>query len=374
MIHADGAHRNAEISDTFHSTRITAVCQAEIPFIQPWTPVAVLNKQLAPMNNCRDGSPNSRSGVSRAGVLFGLVIVLLFAALAPIWVLNQRSEQRSLTCQFNQTRIAEAFHRYDEDVGFFPGYRDYRFGRPFDEAGPAEAGTAEAGTGAERDATSAKTPELIAWPFPILPYLFAGTNPTKSKPAWHTLYESHGPLAEGENRATRPAALVSLFVCPDDPHRGGVAPLTMIANAGQPDRKEEPADLRKYGILMDGSGPTPSWSMKELLQADGISYTILLSENIDAGDWNAFTEPSVSILWRPLSMPDPKGGAVVSPLFINERTGESGAGGSPILFARPSAYHRWGVNVAFADGSNRVLTPAIDRRIYLQMLAPDDEQ
>jgi hypothetical protein len=103
------------------------------------------------------------------------------------------------------------------------------------------------------------------------------------------------------------------------------------------------------------------------MEADGISHTILLTENVDAGDWNESTEARVSILWRPL-----QSSSEDSPLFINERRGEFGEGDQPVLFARPSAYHRWGVNVTFADGSNRVLTPAIDRRTYLQLLIPDD--
>lgn len=297
-----------------------------------------------------------RTGVSRAGVLFGLGIVILFGSLAPIWVLNQRNEQRSLTCKFNQSRIAEAFHRYDEEVGMLPGYCDYRFGRPVEGADSSET-------------------ELTSWVFPLLPHLYGREDPgeTDPKPAWHSIYELYGPLAEGENRRVPLAGRIGIFLCPDDPNRDGPAPLTMVVNAGQPDRDVEPADFRENGLLLSAAGPTQSWSLRQVMEADGISHTILLTENVDAGDWNESIEARLSILWRPLQTSQASQASEKdSPLFINERRGEFGEGDQAILFARPSAYHRWGVNVTFADGSNRVLTPQLDRRTYLQLLVPDD--
>lgn len=306
---------------------------------------------------------NSLKGVSRAGVLFGLGTVVVLGSLAPIWVLNQRNEQRSLMCQFNQTRIVEAFHRYDEEVGHFPGYREYRFGRPIGDDDSAESGDSS---------------ELVSWAFPLLPHLYGQSKPDEAdpRPAWHAFYEMYGPLAEGENRKVPAVGRIGVFLCPEDPQRDGPAPLTMIANAGQPDRRQDPADSRKNGLLMDAAGRMPSWSMGQLTEADGISHTILLSENIDAGNWNDDTEAKFSLLWRPptgKSDDDAQDDDVATPLFINERVGESvDSQKSLVLFARPSAYHRWGVNVTFADGANRVLTPSIDPQTYLQLLRPMD--
>jgi hypothetical protein len=127
-----------------------------------------------------------------------------------------------------------------------------------------------------------------------------------------------------------------------------------------------PADYRANGLLMDrGPARMTSWSLHDLAAADGVSHTIFMSENIDAGNWNDTLEPLVSILWRPIGVANPV-------LAINESIAARSPDGNSSMFARPSSYHPRGVNIAFPGGSTRVLTPATDKRLYRQMLAADD--
>lgn len=295
--------------------------------------------------------------ISRASLFFGLFIVLMLFCLAPLWVLNQRTEQRNLTCRRHQQQIALAFQRFDEDQGRLPGFRESRFGRPVADE--------EAEAAPRVDEAIAR----VAWPFHLLPYLYE-SEPQEgdATPSWHAIYKNFGPAARGANREVRPEGQIPLLLCPDDPQREGTAPLTFIANAGQPDREEPPGDHLANGVLMDTAAGQSSWSIRELAAADGISTTILLTENIDAGDWNdGNNEALVAVLWRPLK------DTPAAPRWINERIGERKSDSLYTPFARPSAYHRWGVNTTTVDSATRTITPAIDRRAYLQMLAPLDD-
>ncbi len=286
------------------------------------------------------------SGTSRVSVVMAAIIVILFVSFAPIWILSQRSQQRTLTCQMHQIRIVEAFQRYDGAEKALPGFRQPRFG-------PSAVAEAE-------------TPELASWTFSILPYLYERRKPVDDgTPAWHTLYDTFGPQADAAHRKMKPRGRIGIYLCPSDTNQDGVAPLSFVANAAMPDNSGAVPDYRANGLLMDRGARMLSWSLKDLAAADGVSHTILLTENIDAGDWHDDLESLVSLLWRPIGARNPV-------LAINERIGHGASVEMSSLFARPSSYHPGGVNVAFPGGSTRVLTPAMDKQLYLQLLTADD--
>jgi hypothetical protein len=287
-----------------------------------------------------------RTGGARTTVIVLILVVGLFVAIVPLWVLNQRSEQRSLTCQFHQQRIIEAFHRYDSEYGELPPYRANRFNR-----GPQEVSGPE---------------DLIAWTFPLLPLLFERRQPADDDPSpnWHHVYTTYGPAAGAAERKASPEGRVSLYICPADPNHRDDAALSYAANAGQPDVEADPADYVENGLLMDASRGMRSWSLKRLSAADGTAHTILIAENMDAGEWNASSEAEVSILWSPA-------GQV---LWLNEQIGlgSTATETEASMYSRPSSYHPRGINIGLAGGAVRTLSIGIDRRIYRQMLTADD--
>jgi hypothetical protein len=153
---------------------------------------------------------------------------------------------------------------------------------------------------------------------------------------------------------------------------------------------------------------------------DGTSNTILLSENVDAGNWiwHIVGNPNVPIAvnydtstftladirpatnWRiacpshiSFSFPgfasdgtpllssiatgeiptyEPLGMVnALSPLFINEGRANIGvASVHPSRLARPSSAHPGGVVAAFVDGSTRFIREDIDRTLFVRLMRP----
>jgi prepilin-type N-terminal cleavage/methylation domain-containing protein/prepilin-type processing-associated H-X9-DG protein len=104
---------------------------------------------------------------------------------------------------------------------------------------------------------------------------------------------------------------------------------------------------------------------------DGASYTILLSENVDAGVWHAdwtTTAPGELITGSGVFTRDKK--VVESLGFI--WWDRNLAPNSPVSGPRPSSKHPGAVNVGYADGSAKPMNDDIDLTEYLRAVCPDD--
>ena len=120
---------------------------------------------------------------------------------------------------------------------------------------------------------------------------------------------------------------------------------------------------------------------------DGTTQTIMISENLNAGDWwdtsanmigfgirantaaeipagGEMTVPATNPLWplRPVS-PTFENSLVADPSFIN-RNLTAANGQAP----RPSSNHVGGVNVIMCDGSGRYLIEGIDKNVYVKLI------
>ena len=106
---------------------------------------------------------------------------------------------------------------------------------------------------------------------------------------------------------------------------------------------------------------------------DGASYTILLSENLNADLWHArWTLP----LYEPNELPAGSGlftrsSEVVNSLGFVWWNNSDFAPNSPTPGPRPSSKHPGTVNVAYADGSAKPMNDDIGIIEYLRVVCPD---
>jgi hypothetical protein len=105
-------------------------------------------------------------------------------------------------------------------------------------------------------------------------------------------------------------------------------------------------------------------------QWDGADSTLLLSENVDAGQWTDDTEANVGFVWWP-QVEDGSPLPAQQILRINERAGE---GDGSIQFARPSSFHVGGVNVVFVSGRQRFLSQQIDDLVYARLMMSNSRE
>jgi prepilin-type processing-associated H-X9-DG protein len=126
-------------------------------------------------------------------------------------------------------------------------------------------------------------------------------------------------------------------------------------------------------------------SSSYIVQGDGLSTTLLLAENVDAGRWaggpNADLsedlplERWVGFTWHEGDGKPGDAAAQVptQSLGINVHVGESHnttPQSAALGFARPSSYHAGGVNVAFCDGRVRFISQDISYGVYQALMTP----
>lgn len=309
------------------------------PLISPWWAEPTLRSRRRP-------------ALTRTEVLFLIAFAALAFALLFPYVYRQRLMQRRLWCEKRQIEVSKAILGYEDVAHHFPGFRNLQ---------------AESALGSNQS---------TGWVFPILPYL--GREADRANPAtYEDLFAAHGPDGPDATRGQPPDAFLMELVCPD--HRPASASdrsnwLGWVVNSGLPDVQNDkgiPPDWPANGVFLDYVSRKPAAdyqvSLEYVNKHDGAEHTLLLSENIDAGRWTDFEEPKVAFVWVANLVngePSPQGA-----LFrINRRRGE---GDGTVQFARPSSYHRGGVNVVFCDGSTQFLSETMDYTLFCRLMTPN---
>jgi prepilin-type processing-associated H-X9-DG protein len=213
--------------------------------------------------------------------------------------------------------------------------------------------------------------------FVILPYLDQ-----------RALFDKHRAAGTANKEVNE---TIELFLCPSTPpDRRGVAGNAYVANSGVLDGPPgQVSDFRANGVFHNRSTASSpdirfvSVNTPYISDGDGLSNTLLLSENADAARWTggpngptlAPTERWMGFTWHTADG-QPGDPAQLDPqhsLGINVRTGEShrtqpqsAAPG----YARPSSYHVDGVNVAFCDGRVRFIGQDISYGVYQALMTP----
>jgi hypothetical protein len=193
----------------------------------------------------------------------------------------------------------------------------------------------------------------------------------------------------------RGSPTLDILVCPSDPRAGGEGtPLSYVVNCGMKDwagSATMPRDWAENGVFFDqftgdarvadnkaDQSPIMHTSSAFISRHDGLQNTILLTENVDAGDYTDVDETRVGVLWNPRGTIDKtKKPPHLSPpdanMLINHGAGRSHRPGNadPAIFARPSSYHHGGVNMIFCDSHLKFISDKIDYYVYCLLMSPD---
>ena len=268
-------------------------------------------------------SGKRRSGLTLLELIVLIVVAAMLLFLLIPWLLQSRqiSARRAL-CINNQHQLSTALLQYEAAREHFPGYVN-------------RVELQEKGKYA-----------VTSWVIPLLPHL------------------ERNDLWKQWTLGQQPKAYLHLLACPSDniSQTGVGIPMTdYVVNAGKSVGESTPAD----GVCLDLNVDKPAVvSLHYINQHDGAAYTLLLSENIQAGWYTDTDKADVGMTWS----------------FDAGRTslvnqGKDTAGDRPhdIRYARPSSQHPGGVVASFCDGHQQFISQDIDYRVYEQLMTPDSK-
>lgn len=250
--------------------------------------------------------------------------------------------------------FALAVIQFDSMRGRYPGYRE------------------------DLDQTPAISPDDDrSWIFAVLPYM---DN--------RAVYEASRPLPNSQI-----SKVLDVAICKSTPlERLTSASSSYVANCGMLDvsgSADRSYDFAANGVFHNrsarnsGDVPIVTVTSQYVTSSDGLSTTLLISENADAARWTGGPVPAGSEIvplerWMGFTWHyvDGRPGSDLAkvprePLGLNVRTGESqrtsalGRG-----FARPSSYHLKIVNMAFCDGRVKAVSERMSYGVYQALMTP----
>jgi prepilin-type N-terminal cleavage/methylation domain-containing protein/prepilin-type processing-associated H-X9-DG protein len=291
------------------------------------------------------------------------VIGILLALLLPA-INASREAVRRTQCATNLRQLGIAMHQYQEVYRRFPGFVN---------------------------STGGKANRMASWPILLFPYI-------EEDNLWSIWNSAAAPPANAS-----PFPPIHLLVCPSDaPDDNALGNLSYVANCGiailapqgpMPDAKGQATADGVFFIRYEPKSffvsPSVIWSVSFRHIQDGLGQTLMLSENIQAGEYSSaeyFSPPAPDLPtavrlvsdaqlltgfvydWDPAATnlaPD-------DPRRIN---GDKYYGPcAPVTsyhYSRPSSFHPGGVNAAMCDGSVIWLRETIEYKVYQQLMTSD---
>jgi hypothetical protein len=277
--------------------------------------------------------------MSRADIVVAFFIALVAASLLVMWLSRQTTQARRTHCEHKQIALSTAIQLHERIHEELPGWRQ---------------------AGGE------------SWSETILPWIGRVLNEDElsgKAPVDISIRGPHATAMKADTTSGPP--FIWAFVCPEDPRvlaarseRG--AWLSYVVNAGRPDGEglaagEAPDNLGS-GVFLDYSRGPDRMTLDFIAEHDGESYTLLLSENIDAGRWPDHAEQQLTFLWN------------IGEPHIFALNDQAGRGDGSVSFARPSSRHLNGVNATFVGGNTQFLSNSIDPHVFRQMMTSDQTQ
>jgi len=349
------------------------------------------------MSSIRLGGTRRR-GFTLIELLVVISIIATLAALILPGIQGARASARRLQCLNNLRNVGVAMMNFtSQNAGKFPKLSGED-------------------TYVETDGTDQVTRQY-GWPVTLLPLL-------DNAALYRKLVQTYNPATPlAQTHADLWATQIPAYVCPDDQNnfqqQGG---LSYVANAGYARSSGTDAHWGFNGrdslhgfnrISWDGADATSN-SSQQISQAtglfwrerspvtmdyvsnnDGLSQTLMLTENYDAGNYNPAYASGTTSAPLPTGWASPYTGDIAFALrvetnatFVPTEIGASGvplrlptafsAGpskigyeGSPGRAWRPASNHTGGgVNVFFADGHAASLNSSLDERVYAHLLTP----
>jgi prepilin-type N-terminal cleavage/methylation domain-containing protein/prepilin-type processing-associated H-X9-DG protein len=340
-----------------------------------------------------------RKGFTLVELLVVITIISMLMALLMPAVQSAREAGRRATCMNNQKNLCLATLNYESARRAFPGYVEYLGKRN-------SSGEAVDASGTKITINYTTVPVMVnevPWLVMLFPYL-------DNQQLWK---EWSRPLSGTETEDSRAKVMNKLFYCPSDPPEStttGSTPLAYVANCGIQDGTHTIVTINsadqtivegpQHGVFHNHRADrAPSGhintSLDYLSQHDGSTYTLMLTENVQANRWvpvnssgqrRAFWEQDVGFLWNDTSKsaslatpsdPADTGGdsAVLTPFRINEGVDVADSDGTlGASYARPSSRHGAGVVVSFCDGHQEFMREDISWDVYKHIMTPDSNK
>jgi len=249
------------------------------------------------------------------------IIGMLMAMVLPA-VNGVIATAKGIACRTKLDNLAEACNQYELNRKHYPGYRNKTNGNG----------------------------RLGSWVVEILPYI--------GQKDLHDMWEKD----DGKGVTKKMTPYLDAMICPLDLPDSESKPFcSYVINAGAavPPNKEKRTNGIAHDYVSNHVG-----TRKE--DATNLTSLLLLSENIIAGEWHKTDKISNVFVWH-----------------IDELAGKNvrkinGKGNAPRLgsvalntdSARPSSWHKGGVNVSFADGHTDFLSQTIDYKVYMFLMVP----
>lgn len=272
--------------------------------------------------------------LTKAEIVVVLAVMAILATLAVPFVLHQRNAARRLTCDDRLRRLAMAMQKYDTTRERLPGFRQ-------------------------------NDDPVRGWAVEVLPFLTVAGDAENTH-----LTNAHAALLQEKQGPQRLPELL----CPATNDFKFPAPLSYVANCAMPDAKptqdDAPPDWQANGMFFNRDLDPPqrvTTSLAWLAQHDGEKFTLLLSENLDAGSWKDATEALTGFVWA-ANLDNGVPTALPTVLPINHQRSQ---GDGSLRFARPSSEHVGGVNAAMADASTQFVSERIDYLVFQRLMTAD---
>lgn len=276
------------------------------------------------------------------------IVVLLMGLLLPA-IQVARETARRTQCSSNMRQVAQAALEYETGRGNLPPSRTYS---------PATRVRIAMG-----DNTNVNN-SIYGWPTILLDSLGENSLSTRIEQLDRS----------GINPYTSPeiSKIIKILVCPSDATSlTDSTPLSYACNNGMENvYNTNPADWPENGAIDDrigNAGYTSIISRADIVNGDGVSNTIMFTENVVTNSWqDATSELKMGVIWDPTMLGN---NAFNLPLNSN-RT-------NPTLDtnnAQPSSYHSKGFNVAMADTSVRFVTEKISYNVYARLLSSNGQK
>ncbi len=380
------------------------------------------------------------------GMLMGLVLPAVNSA---------REKARGGVCLSNMRQFGLALQNYESrsSGSAYPGYRNYmrmQNGQGF---------TAPTFANCPYPTTMQGQPVGVSWFVEMFPYLdnqrlydawrasggTSGSSTTGGSTSGATASQTTGGGTSTNINSQYLFPFIELAVCPSDPPSGtDKAPLSFAVNTGMKDNKTTPGkrDSIANGVFHDHyfDNPQRTGATGGIIRVssayidrrgDGMQFTLMLAENVDAGSYLDTSEGFLGVTWaKPTdtvqfiqgtapSVAPPENvrrinvdrGKIYSPIEDPSFSGSSGGGStggstSPggatasqsgggggggtfedsvystlegwsdpyFYYARPSSNHPNGVNTIFCDGHGLFLSDRIDYYVYIMLLTTNQAQ
>ena len=323
----------------------------------------------------------TRRGFTLVELLVVIAIIGLLVGLLVPAVNSAREIARKAQCTNNMRNVAQAAIMHDTEKQYFPGRINFTL----------------ANNGVEVP---------VSWMTKVLPYLESQNvwdrvmDPTQAVPLanWNTV------IAAIKDPSTIPpgarpwyATELAFATCPSDAQVSLIAArLSYVINAGIYDRAigpnmnnwmvadgAVPGERRANGIahVVPYNGSSGKVTAADVSKGDGLSSTVLISENVNAVSWPLLEEALVAMVWTAQDawLPDSSNLTPGRQFGINKGrdrflddqllTMSQTSPDELVTIARPSSNHSKGVNVAFCDGHVELMADDTQPWAYARRLS-----